>query len=217
MPAEPTRRLPRGRHTLSRAEVAAAQRDRILDGLAEAMADKGYVGTSVTDIIKRAGVSRETFYELFESKHDCFHAAFSVAGDLLLARLGSLAEADGSREERLDAVFDAYFESVVEFPAFARLFLVEAYAAGPEAMALRAERQRLIASALADLLDLHDVTGRFACELVVAGVGALVTTPLIQGDQAALAALRAPLTDFALRQLTPEPATPTATAIADPT
>ncbi len=195
------RRLPRGRHTVSRAEVAAAQRDRILDALAEEMAAKGYVGTSVSGIIKRAGVSRETFYELYGSKHDCFHAAFTAAGDLLLARLASLVEAEGTREERLDALFDAYFESVVEFPAFARLFLVEAYAAGPEIMALRADRQRLIASALADLLDLHDVDGRFACELIVAGVGALVTTPLVRGDQAALAALRAPLTAFAFRQL----------------
>ncbi|MEO6989511.1 MAG: TetR/AcrR family transcriptional regulator [Aquihabitans sp.] len=209
MPADAPRPLPRGRHTLSRSEVSAAQRDRILDGLAEAMADKGYVGTSVTDIIKRAGVSRETFYELFESKHDCFHAAFAMAGDMLLARLSSLAEAHGSREERLDALFDAYFESLVEFPAFARLFLVEAYAAGPEIMALRADRQRLIAAALADLLDLHDADGRFACELVVAGVGALVTTPLVRGDQAALAAVRAPLTAFALRQLGPVAATET--------
>lgn len=206
MAAPSPRRLPRGRHSLSRAEVAAAQRDRILDALAEEMAIKGYVGTSVSGIIKRAGVSRETFYELYGSKHDCFHAAFAASGDLLLARLASLVEADGSREERLDAVFDAYFESVVEFPAFARLFLVEAYAAGPEIMALRADRQRLIASALADLLDLHDADGRFACEVIVAGVGALVTTPLVHGDQSALAALRAPLTTFALRQLAPIPA-----------
>ena len=209
MAAPSPRRLPRGRHSLSRAEVAAAQSDRILDALAEEMATKGYVGTSVTGIIKRAGVSRETFYELYGSKHDCFHAAFTASGDLLLARLASLVEAEGSREERLDALFDAYFESVVEFPAFARLFLVEAYAAGPEIMALRADRQRLIASALADLLDLHDADGRFACEVIVAGVGALVTTPLVRGDQAALTALRAPLTAFALRQLAaasaPEP------------
>src|SRR5215510_7200104 len=83
--------LPRGRHRLSRAEVVASQRQRMLLAIAAAMADKGYAGTSVADVIARAGVSRETFYQQFSSKLDCFMSAFDAAGEVLLARLDETA------------------------------------------------------------------------------------------------------------------------------
>lgn len=175
----------------------------MLNALAMAMSEKGYVGTTVTDVIKRAGVSRETFYEQFGSKHDCFVAAFELAGDLLLARLAPITKSGGSREERLEATLSEYLHSLVEFPEFARLFLVEAYAAGPEVMQLRTDRQRFIAHGLAELLEVDDRTGRFACELLVAGAGALVTPPLVKGDHDAVLALKSQLLDFALRQLAP--------------
>ena len=73
-------RLPRGRHGLTRAEVESSQRDRLLDAMADAMSEQGYVATPVADVIKRAGVSRESFYELFSSKLDCFMSAFDIAG-----------------------------------------------------------------------------------------------------------------------------------------
>ena len=72
------RRLPRGRHRLSREQVETDQRLRIAAGLVEAMGSEGYVGTSVADIIGRAGVSRETFYRLFDDKQDCFLATFDL-------------------------------------------------------------------------------------------------------------------------------------------
>lgn len=196
--------LPRGRHNLTRAEVAGAQRDRMLVALAEAMAERGFVGTSVGDIIKRAGVSRETFYQQFSSKQDCFLAAFSVSGDLLRAHLTELADAPGTPRQRLDAMFGAYLEQLIEHPAFARLFLVEVYAAGPEAMALRAERQHTLALGLARLLDRLDDEGLLACDVLVAGIGSLVTMPLMTGDHDRLRALRGPLVDLALHQLAPD-------------
>ena len=61
-------RLPRGRHGLSREEVAAQQRTRILAATVDVVAELGYPETRVVDVIKRAGVSRKTFYELFDDK-----------------------------------------------------------------------------------------------------------------------------------------------------
>ena len=66
-----------------------SQRDRILLAMADAMAENGYVGTSVAQIIRRAGVSRETFYEQFSSKEDCFTSAYDRAVELLLERIGA--------------------------------------------------------------------------------------------------------------------------------
>ena len=55
--AEPrSRQLPRGRHSLSREEVAADQRLRLAVAMADAMAELGYVGTPVASVLERAGV-----------------------------------------------------------------------------------------------------------------------------------------------------------------
>ena len=77
-------RLPRGRHKLAREEVVASQRERILRALAAAMAEKGYADTSVADVLSGAGVSRQTFYELFTDKQDCFMSAYEIAVDQIL-------------------------------------------------------------------------------------------------------------------------------------
>src|SRR4051794_24859038 len=71
-------RLPRGRHGLPREAVAESQRNRIHQGMIEVVSERGYPETRVVDVIGVAGVSRKTFYELFDSKEDCFLAAYDV-------------------------------------------------------------------------------------------------------------------------------------------
>ena len=78
-------RLPAGRHGLTRDEVTSSQRARILMALAETMVEKGYVATTVADVLRAAGVSRETFYQQFSSKQDCFMSAFEIAMQIALA------------------------------------------------------------------------------------------------------------------------------------
>ncbi|NGZ99893.1 TetR/AcrR family transcriptional regulator [Nocardioides sp. W3-2-3] len=92
--------LPRGRHGLSRAEVQAAQRERIFTAMADAMAERGYVATPVAEIIRRAGVSRETFYQQFASKQDCFLAAYDWATDALRTGFAAGLAAEGPPLER---------------------------------------------------------------------------------------------------------------------
>ena len=77
----PTKRLklPRGPHALPQDVVVAHQRERLLDAAAPAMADKGYAELTVRDLIDRAGVSRRTFYQLFDDKLDCVFAAHERA------------------------------------------------------------------------------------------------------------------------------------------
>jgi AcrR family transcriptional regulator len=196
--------LPRGRHNLSRAEVVGAQRDRMMLAMAEAMIEKGYVGTSVADVISRAGVSRETFYQQFLSKLDCFLGAFENAAAVLFAKVverGIAGGADDDRLARFDRLLHQYLEALIAEPAFARLFLVEVYAAGPEAIARRIALQATIVDRLAAVLDLHDEADRFAAQALVVAIGGLVTGPLVSGDLDAIRALQAPLVDLARRLL----------------
>jgi AcrR family transcriptional regulator len=51
------------------------QRARLLDSTTIIVAERGYLGAKIGDIASRAGVSRATFYDLFENKEGCFLAA----------------------------------------------------------------------------------------------------------------------------------------------
>jgi AcrR family transcriptional regulator len=155
--------------------------------MAEAMHDKGYAGTPVAEVLKRAGISRETFYQLFDSKLDCFLAAFDLVGEGLLGQLGNVRErGTGTPLERFERTLDAYLEVLASQPAYARLFLVEVYAAGPEAMKRRSALQHRFAEAVGDLLGAQNQPDRFACQVVVAAISAMVTGPLVDHDLDAL-------------------------------
>ncbi|MEU8118618.1 TetR/AcrR family transcriptional regulator [Spirillospora sp. NPDC049024] len=206
-PRPTPRRLPRGRHALSRSEVERVHRDRLCGAMAAAMAEKGFVGTSVEDVLKRARVSRQSFYALFSSKLDCFMTAFDQAGVLLFRRLETAmqeqeegdaaergaAEGEGDAAELFERVFTAYLEALASEPAYARLFLVEVYAAGPEAVRRRTRIQRDLAGSLADLMGVTSDAGRFACEVIVAAVSSMVTPAVAAGDMEALRAIRGPV------------------------
>ena len=74
--ADAPRRLPRGPHSLTREQVATNQRRRLLEGMIDAIGEKGYAAITVSDVIKRAGVSRKAFYEHFANKEECFLATY---------------------------------------------------------------------------------------------------------------------------------------------
>ena len=203
MPNSATKRqLPRGRHGLPRETVIASQRDRILRAMAAAMTENGYVGTSVAAIIKRAGVSRETFYEQFRSKEDCFEAAYERAVEMLLARIVAATkerpEARG-REQRIEAMLGAYLGGLAAEPADARLFLIEVYAVGPEAIARRARLQESFVAMVADILEARTDEQLFACQTLVAALSAMVTARVAAADMDGLRGLREPLLELLRR------------------
>jgi AcrR family transcriptional regulator len=173
--------------------------------MAEVMAEKGYVATSVADVLQRSGVSRQSFYRIFDSKLDCFMAAFDTAGDLLLGRLLEMAGADehgvpdprvaGDPLHRFERAFTAYLEALaIELP-YTRLFLIEVYAAGPVAIQRRSELQAAITAALADLMGVTDDTGRFTCQMITAAASTLVTKAVAEGDLEALRVIGPPVID----------------------
>jgi len=194
--------LPKGRHSLTREQVATAQRLRLAMALADAMAQHGYVGTPVAAILERAGVSRETFYQLYRSKLACFLDALDFVGEVLVAELTTALEGPGDPLQRAGRAVERYLDVIAEHPALARLYLVEVHAAGPEAIRRRARLQDRVVDALADLLGARTARRRFACRAFVAAVSSLVTVPVATGDTTALRALRGPLLDH-LRSLLP--------------
>src|SRR5436190_12529754 len=151
--ASSSRPLPRGPHGLERDVVLASQRGRMLAAMADAVATKGYVATTVADVVAGAGVSRKTFYEHFRDKEDCFLAAYDAGVDLVLDAIVAArpAQGDDSWIALMRARVRAYLHTLAANPAFARTFLIEVFAAGPHALDRRAEVLRRFAQLFRDL------------------------------------------------------------------
>ena len=200
---EPGRALPRGPHGLSREEVEGSQRRRLLEAATDVVAERGYVKTTVANLLDRAGVSRATFYALFTDFEDCFTAAYAANADLIAAVMTH--EVERVRAEvadplaKLDRVLRVYLESLRDAPTLARVFLVEVYAAGPVTIEQRRESLERFADILAETH--RGETGvlgtrkdqRFAAQALVGAVSSLVTNAVAAGETDRLMELHKPL------------------------
>jgi AcrR family transcriptional regulator len=128
-------RLPRGPHSLSRAEVQNHQRERILAAMVAAAGAKGYGSTTIGDITSRARVSRDTFYEQFANKEACFLAAYDTLTRELLDRMVAVGTSQASYVEAMREGARAYLEFWRERPDAARVCTLEVIAAGGDALA----------------------------------------------------------------------------------
>jgi AcrR family transcriptional regulator len=127
-------RLPAGGDR-DRAEMLARdQRERILVAMAEIVAKRGYHGATIEHIVKRAGVSRATFYEHFDNREDCLLACFDEAAIELQRRMETAAAKASEWPDQVRAALAAFLEYAVANPALARTCIVESVTAGPVAM-----------------------------------------------------------------------------------
>lgn len=155
--------LPKGRHGLSREEVAASQRTRLLRATVELGTERGFASLTLSDIVGRAAVARSTFYEHFADKQQCFLETFDYAADRVLERVLVLGPPPaGDFATPVHAYIATLLELVVEEPGLVRVVAADAETLGPAA----AERQRAIKSRFADgLVALRDYLRRDNPEL----------------------------------------------------
>lgn len=145
-PLPPLERLPSGRHRLTREAVVESQRGRLVYAIAQVVAEKGYAVATVADVVDRASVSRSTFYDQFPDKETCFLAAFNEGAEFVLNRMHSAANSLGPKRDwrsHIRSDVETYLAVLASEPAFAFALHVEVLAAGPAALARRAEIQAL--------------------------------------------------------------------------
>lgn len=134
-------RLPKGPHDLTRAQVEASQRQRILDAVLDVVGERGYAATTVAHVTAAAGVSRTTFYEQFAGKQVAFLAAYDEFGTQFLGEL-TFASGGSPAEVLLDAA-DRLASLGRTRPLACRAFLLEIYGAGEEGLKHRDTMMRL--------------------------------------------------------------------------
>lgn len=197
-------RLPRGRHKLTREQVESSQRERIMRAMSEAVGEIGYVKTTVAEVLKRAGVSRETFYNQFADKHECFIASFDRATQEMVVRVrAAVADAEatgGSEEERISKMLESFLGLVAEEPAIARTFYVEVYAAGQEAIEHRVAIQMQLLDLMIGLINVKE-EDRFTLQATLAALGAIVTQAVSLGQAENVVHLHPMLLKFVLTTL----------------
>lgn len=175
-------------------------RDRILVAMAEIVSKRGYQGTTIEHIVKRAGISRATFYEHFENREDCLLAGFGEAEAELQRRVVE-ATKGGEWPDRVRAALATFVDYCAAEPALARTCLVESVTAGPMAM----ERyERALTSFAPIFREGRDYLGRAAElpddleDLIIGGVVWMVHQRLLRNEIDQIRGLLPTMLEFAL-------------------
>jgi AcrR family transcriptional regulator len=109
-------KLPRGPHRLTANEVAANQRQRLIDAMAQLAGKRGYASTSVAGIIERAEVSRKTFYEHFADRESLLLAAFDATSSVALEEVRSASRRTGGPTRQIEALMRRLCRVALERP-----------------------------------------------------------------------------------------------------
>jgi AcrR family transcriptional regulator len=122
-----------------RAAAVESQRARMLDAMTRTVAQKGYAGATVADVVAGAGVSRRTFYEYFTDKEHCFLDAYETGSRAVIEDIAHAVRASHAVgwEERVRVGLEAYTRVLAAEPDLAQTLLVNVLGAGPRAIALR--------------------------------------------------------------------------------
>jgi AcrR family transcriptional regulator len=162
---------------VGREKVSEIQRARILAAMTEVAAERGAGNVTVAHVVSRSGVSRRTFYELFDDREACFLAAFDDAARRISLRVTTAYEAERRWRERIRAGLAELLDFLDEEPEVGRLCIVESLAAGPCAL----ERRARIVAVLKGVLEegrAETSTGRQAPPLTAEGVVGAVSSVL---------------------------------------
>lgn len=170
--------------------------------MADATCARGYARTSVEDVIRAAGVSRRTFYELFPNKEQVFLEAYDQGARLLVASVRAAYEGESGFADRLTAGFRTFLELLEDSPAFARMCIVEVMAAGPKAVERRAaamaEFAKVIEENAASELGRHGTVPAMHAQTIVAGAYEAVYRMIATGETNRLSTLLPDLVESAL-------------------
>ena len=185
----------------SREQVAQMQRARIMRAAAQVVAEHGFSGASITRVAKAAGVSRATFYHLFESFEECFLAVLDAAMRRTSARIAQAFAQHTTWQQQAVAGLAVLLGALDADPCLARVCLVEALAAGPAALQYHAREieflKHMVDSAAGQSrTDRHSTA--LSAEATVVAVAGILHRRLITGDAPPFIDLLAPLTSLAL-------------------
>lgn len=134
-----------------------SQRQRIIEAMIASCAEKSFSGTTITDIVGRARISRTTFYKRFAGKRACFDATVDFCVEELRARARTARQPEDPPPEAVRKATIAILAAMAADPAMAQLLTADAVSVDPTVV----ERyRRLVIPALEGLWDTAGVPKR---------------------------------------------------------
>ena len=126
------------------------QTDSILRTAAEEFADRGFAGTAISSIAKKAGVSVGVIYKYYSGKEDLFNACVAKSLGTMEEVLDAAKNSGGSMLEMADVLITEAQNFAKENPEYIRLYHQITVSGSPAGKAQSAE---LIESATARLYE----------------------------------------------------------------
>jgi AcrR family transcriptional regulator len=128
-------------------------RSRLLEGMARAVAGRGYAATTIADIVREASVSRRTFYEHFDSKAECLVALYEAASHNALKVLRGAIDPAHPWQTQVEQALSAYLASLAANPVLMRTLYVEILGLGTEGLQARRRVNREIAGFMLEVVN----------------------------------------------------------------
>ncbi|KAA9154431.1 TetR/AcrR family transcriptional regulator [Amycolatopsis acidicola] len=142
-----------------RLDYSESTRSALVDSAVELFTKRGYAGTSLDEVAKRARVTKGALYHHFSGKQALFEAAFAKVESAVFGRLEEIMQGPESPWDRALRGLREFISSCLD-PAYQRIAIHE----GPVVMGWERWREAedrasfgLIRSSLEDLIDAGEI------------------------------------------------------------
>lgn len=188
--------LPRGRHGLPPDVVETNQRSRVSAAVATIIAEQGYAGLTVERLQSEAGISRSTFYDLYDNKQDAVLQAY----DSVLARFLAMLKVEGRVEQaqRVRSAIGGALAFAATEPEQAQLLAGLSICADPLLARHVFNSHDRLAIALCGRAHTASYVPDVAAQALVGAVSQVLARHLLTGKNATLHEVEAPLVTLAL-------------------
>jgi AcrR family transcriptional regulator len=185
------------------AGAAGGHRARLMDGMAAAVAERGYADTTIADIVRHARVSKRTFYEQFASKEECLLALYAAASGRVMDAIAEAVRGGAELDAQVALATQAYLGRMQSQPVLTRTLILEILAAGPAGLRVRRDVNRRYAELFVAVVEAdrraHPERRSLSPELAAAAVGGineLVLQAVLEDRTDRLAELAGPAGDL---------------------
>lgn len=113
------------------------QQARLVSASLKAFANKGYMDTSVQEIVTLARTSKSTFYKYYKNKEAMLVHIFQIVATILVSRVENSLSACPPTSERTYQAIKTYIDTCFTYRDLAKLILVETVGLFPEVEAMR--------------------------------------------------------------------------------
>lgn len=135
-------------------------RQRLIDGMASAIVERGYAESTIADIVRHAHVSKRTFYEYFPDKQACLLACYEATNGRILRLIEASANASTGLpwRQRLALGMHSFINAREAQPTVMSALMIEVLAAGREGLRVRREVHQRFAKMFSDLIENERLT-----------------------------------------------------------